>query len=378
VAWQNLRLILRTPLLAALTLLLVLVACGEESDDEGGSDPTASPRATVSPSPRPSPSPTPLPLLTLADIFPPRDLTSLKFDPSRIRTVIATGDVIPARYTDVIIRQRGDDFVYPVAATKDVTSGGDLSVVNLEAPLVEGCPYHDEGLIFCGRPEFVAALQAAGVDVATLENNHIGNYLQEGIDETIIHLEEANIRWADRDSPAIVSVRGLEFGFLAFNGVEQVLDREAMIAQIRALRRRVDVLAVAVHWGAEYVSIPQAVPPVANDDPVEIAHLAIDAGADLIIGNHPHWVQAVEIYKGKFIAYAHGNFIFDQMWSYETRVGVIGKYTFYDETLVGVEYVPTLIDNYAQPVPLEGAERQAVLDGIRAASEELAAALVER
>ena len=84
-------------------------------------------------------------------------------------------------------------------------------------------------------------------------------------------------------------------------------------------------------------------------------------------------MQAVEVYKGKFIAYAHGNFIFDQMWSYETRVGVIGKYTFYDDTLVGVEFTPTLIQDYAQPVPLEGAERQAVLDGMKAASEELAA-----
>ena len=59
---------------------------------------------------------------------------------------------------------------------------------------------------------------------------------------------------------------------------------------------------------------------------MEIAHLGIDSGADLIIGNHPHWVQAVEVYKGKYITYAHGNYIFDQMWSYETRVGVIGKY----------------------------------------------------
>jgi poly-gamma-glutamate synthesis protein (capsule biosynthesis protein) len=100
-------------------------------------------------------------------------------------------------------------------------------------------------------------------------------------------------------------------------------------------------------------------------------------------------VQAVEIYKGKFIAYAHGNFIFDQMWSYETRVGVLGKYTFYDPCgpdpptpwspgrpscpiLVAVEYIPTLIEDWAQPVPMTGAERQAVLDGMKAASEELA------
>ena len=86
-------------------------------------------------------------------------------------------------------------------------------------------------------------------------------------------------------------------------------------------------------------------------------------------------MQSVEIYKGKWITYAHGNYIFDQMWSYETRVGVIGKYTFYDDQLIGVEYTPTLIENYAQPVPMQGEERQATLDRMKAASDELAAQL---
>lgn len=364
--------------LPAVILLTLISSCGG-ADNAGERDPTRTHSAAASsspsprPTPRPSPSPTPIPSLTLASIFPPRDLSALKLDPTRLRTLIATGDVIPARYTDVTIRNRGDDFLYPVAATKDITSAGDLTVINLEAPLIEGCPYHDAGLVFCGRPGIVAAFQAAGVDVVTLENNHIGNHGPEAVNETVQHLEAAGMRWADRDTPAIIAVRGLKFGFLAYNGVEQTLPRDEMVAQIKSLRPKVDVLAVAIHWGSEYVSIPQAVPPVADDNPVEIAHLAINAGADLIIGNHPHWVQAVEVYKGKFIAYAHGNFIFDQMWSYETRVGVIGKYTFYDDTLVGVEYIPTLIQDYAQPGPLEGPERQAALDGMKAASEELAA-----
>jgi poly-gamma-glutamate capsule biosynthesis protein CapA/YwtB (metallophosphatase superfamily) len=357
---------------------VISLACGDGSNDEARGAPTDSPKTTTTRSPRPSKSPTPTPALKLADVFPPRDLSSLNLDPSRVRTLIATGDVIPARYTDVIIRQRGDDFLYPVAATKDITSAADLTVINLEAPLIEACPYHDAGLVFCGRPGIIGTFQAAGVDVVTLENNHIGNYGPEAVTETVGHLEAAGMRWADRDTPAVADVRGIKFGFLAYNGVEHVLPREEMVAQIKALRSKVDVLAVAVHWGAEYVSLPQAVPPVADDNPVEIAHLAIDAGADLLIGNHPHWVQAVEVYKGKFIAYAHGNFIFDQMWSYETRVGVIGKYTFHDKTLVGVEFIPTLIDNYAQPVPLQGAERQAVLDGMKTASEQLAAGLVPR
>jgi hypothetical protein len=359
---------------SALVLVLLASSCAE-TDNAAQTTTAPSATATRKPSPRPTPSPTPIPSLKLADIFPPRDLSALKLEPSRVRTVIATGDVIPARYTDVTIRERGDDFLYPVAATKEITSAGDLTVINLEAPLIEDCPYHDSGLLFCGRPGIIAAFQAGGVDVVTLENNHIANQGPEGISETIQHIEAGGMRWADRDTPAIVDIRGLKFGFLAYNGVEYTLPREEMIAQIKALRPKVDVLAVAVHWGAEYVSIPQAVPPVADDNPVDIAHLAIDAGADLLIGNHPHWVQAVEVYKGKFIAYAHGNFIFDQMWSYETRVGVIGKYTFYDDTLVAVEFTPTLIQDYAQPVPLEGVERQAVLDGMKAASQELASGL---
>ncbi len=359
------------PLLIAIAVLGPSCADGQSQDGRRTPSPASTPRRT--PSPAASPSPTPQRALGLADVFPPRDLSVLGLDPSRLRVLIATGDVIPARYTDVTIRNRGDDFLYPVVATRDITSTGDITLINLEAPLIASCPYHDSGFVFCGRPGFTAALQAAGVDVVTLENNHTGNYGAAGIDETIAHLDAADIAWADRTSAAMIGVRGLTFGFLAFNGVGEAIDRKAMAAQIAALRPQVDVLTVSFHWGAEYVSLPQAAGGVAPDDPIEIAHLAVDNGADLIIGNHPHWVQAAELYKGKFIAYAHGNFIFDQMWSYETRVSVIGRYTFYDDTLVGVEFVPTLIEDYAQPGPMAGAEAQAVLDGMKAASEQLAA-----
>jgi len=365
---------MRRSRLLLLLAAVALVACARSAVAPGHT-PTPDP-----PTPTPSPTPTflqpdQLPPLTLAGVFPPRDLSALRLDPARLRTLIATGDVIPARHTDVVIRSRGDDFLYPIAATKEITAAADLTVINLESPLIEDCPYHDSGFTLCGRPGFAAALQAAGVDIATLENNHIGNYGLEGIYETEDHLTAAGIDHADRITPVVKDVRGLKFGFLAFNGVGETFNRAKVTAQIKALRPTVDVLAVAFHWGAEYVSLPQTAPGVADDDPMEIAHLAVDAGADLIIGNHPHWVQAVELYKGKFIAYAHGNFIFDQMWSYETRVGVIGRYTFYDDVLVKVEFVPTLIEEFAQPVPMRGTEAQAVLDGMRAASDQLAQAV---
>jgi len=369
------------PLLALLLAPLLAACAGTAVAPE--QSPEALSAATPTPSPTPAfAEPGDLPPLTLDGVFPPRKLSSLRLDPKRIRTLIATGDVIPARWVDKQIRDRGNDFAYPLSATADILRAADLTVINLEAPLVEGCQLQEAGTFtFCGLPGFAAALQAAGVDVATLENNHIGNWGYEGIDETVARLEAARIKWADRDDAAVMDVRGLKFGFLAFNGVGEVIDRQVMAAQIRALRPDVDVLAVAFHWGTEYVSVPAPGPGIAEDDPVEIGHLAVDAGADLVIGNHPHWVQAVEVYKGKpalsgaegFIAYAHGNFIFDQMWSYETRVGVIGKYTFYDDTLVAVQFTPVLIEDYAQPVPLKGADAQAVLGTMKSASEELAA-----
>src|SRR3990170_9075540 len=253
-------------LVAVATLGLAACLANGQEGVSPPPDPATAPLATAptqapaTPTPVPTPAflePDQVPPLTLEGIFPPRDLSPLHLDPSRLRTLIATGDVIPARYTDVTIRSLGDDFLYPVAMTKEITSAADLTVVNLEAPLVADCPYHSSGFTFCGRPGFIAALRAAGVDLATLENNHISNYGPQGVAETISHLESAGIAWADRKSSAVLKVRGLRFGFLAFNGVGEFIDRRAVADRIRALRPDVDVLAVALHWGAEYVSLPR-------------------------------------------------------------------------------------------------------------------------
>jgi poly-gamma-glutamate synthesis protein (capsule biosynthesis protein) len=362
-------------LVFAAPLLILLAAC------VGGSD-TSLPTAAPTPAPdiavrTATPTPTP-PSFTLPEAVPPltldgifdstADRGALKLDPAKLRTIVATGDVIPARRVDQQIRLRGNDFAYPLSGTADILRRADLTVVNLEAPLIEDCPPHEEGFVFCGQPGFAAALASAGVDIATLENNHIGNYGPEGLDATKGLLTSEGIAWADAFTPAVLEVRGLRFAFVAFNGVGGSFDRELIGRQIAAAREQADVVIAAFHWGAEYVTIPQAAPGIANDNPVEIAHLAVDAGADLVVGNHPHWVQGLEVYKDKLIAYAHGNFIVDQMWSRETTIGVIGRYTFYDTKLVDAEFLPVIIEDSARPRPLEGAEAQAVLEGMRQAS----------
>jgi poly-gamma-glutamate capsule biosynthesis protein CapA/YwtB (metallophosphatase superfamily) len=367
--------------------LILLAACAGGSDSPAPTSTPTQPPPIAFRTPTPSPTPTPplftapeaVPPLTLDDIFDSsagRD--ALKLDPAKLRTIIATGDVIPGRNVDMQIRARGNDFAYPLSGTVDILRQPDLTVINLEAPLIADCPPTEEGFVFCGQPGFAGALADAGVDVATLENNHIGNYGPEGIDATKNLLTEEGIAWADAFTPAVLEVRGLRFAFVAFNGVGGWFDRDLIARQIAAAREQADVVIAAFHWGAEYVSIPQPAPGIANDDPVEIAHLAVDAGADLVVGNHPHWVQGLEVYKDKLIAYAHGNFILDQMWSRETTLGVVGRYTFYDTKLVDAEFLPVIIEDFARPRPLEGAEAQAVLEGMRQASTSLRDLLASR
>jgi len=365
-------------------LVLVAVAC-RGGDGESSPSPTPGQTAAAIAFRTPEPTPTPfftapedIPTITLNDIFGPAADRGLRLDPTKVRTLIATGDVIPARNVNNQIIAHGNDFFYPLSATADILRQADLTVTNLEAPLMEGCPPSEEGFTFCGQPGFAGALREAGVDVATLENNHIDNYGPEGVAATEALLTANGIDYADCYTLAVRDVRGLRFGFLAFNGVGGAFDRELVQRRIEEADGQVDVLVAAFHWGKEYVTIPQADPGIAADDPLEIAHLAVDAGADLILGDHPHWVQGVEVYAGKLITYAHGNFIVDQMWSYETTLGVIGRYIFYDSELVGVQFVPIRIEDYARPVPLEGEEAQTVLDGMRQASLSLQELLAAR
>jgi len=108
-----------------------------------------------------------------------------------------------------------------------------------------------------------------------------------------------------------------------------------------------------------------------------IGHDSIDWGADIVIGNHPHWYQGIEIYHGKLITYAHGNFIFDQMWSEETREGVIGTYTFYGTQLVAASWKAVRSYDYGQPVFMNAKDDATAITTMEAASDQLAKRLRE-
>ena len=348
-----------------LTIALALAGCATGPGQTGG--PAATARLAT---PVPTPTPTPLPKLSLSTLFHPTGAAPA--DPARVRTLIATGDVIPARLVNVAATNRGD-FLWPFRPTADFVKSADLTFINLESPLLVGCAPRTTGMSFCGDPRFVDGLTAIGAKVANLANNHV----PAGPDtqRTAELLGQHGIAAATNlGAPVIVDVHGLKFAFVGCNAVTESapVDRATLAAVIQHARQQADVVVVQFHWGKEYERQPMIAPGVAPDDPVELGHLAIDSGADLVIGNHPHWVQGVEVYKDHLITYAHGNYVFDQVNCYpsigadyrtycsdDTRTSVVGTYTFVDNHLVAASWKPTFIDptyqtQWADPVRTAG------------------------
>jgi poly-gamma-glutamate synthesis protein (capsule biosynthesis protein) len=318
----------------------------------------------------PSPSPSLPPTPTLNSIFTPDHSWTKKLDPEKTVTLIATGDVIPARTVNFTAISK-KDFAWSYKNIAGLTKSGDLTFINLETPLIEKCPATSEGMIFCGDPRHIQGLLMLGADIANLGNNHAGNYGETGVKETITLLNKNNIDATGINGPIYKSVKGVKFAFLGYDDITTPqpgvsnFDETKLKHEINEAQKNADIVIVQYHWGVEYRAQP-------DDRQKKLGHLTIDDGADLVIGNHPHWIQPIEFYNGKLITYAHGNTIFDQMWSEETKYGVIGKYTFYNKQLVDVEYFPLYIKDYGQPSLLDGPDKQKVLDNMKKQSEILA------
>jgi poly-gamma-glutamate synthesis protein (capsule biosynthesis protein) len=315
------------------------------------------------------------PVLSLQELFHPT--FNVPPDPAKIRTLLVTGDIIPARGVNYFATTRRD-FLWPFKPTADFTKNADITYINLEAPLFAGCPVSAaESFTFCGDARFADGLTLMGAKVANLTNNHITNYGAEGVNATVKLLQQRGIQTSGLGPVAVIDVRGIKFGFIGFNGIGRTIDRTALKEGIARAREQADIVVVQFHWGKEYERQPMAGGSIAPDDPVAVGHQSIDWGADIVIGNHPHWYQGVEVYHGKLITYSHGNFVFDQMWSEETREGVIGTYTFYGAQLVAASWRPVRSYDYGQPVFMNEKDASAVIQTMEAASDELAARLRE-
>lgn len=308
--------------------------------------------------------------ITLQTIFASDHSWTATLSAQKKTTIIATGDVIPARSVNKHVVGL-NNFGWPFEKTATQLRVADLTLINLETPLLDTCPIIDSGFVFCGSTKNIEGLVSAGVDIASLANNHAGNYGESGVLQTADLLKKNNIDPIGISGPLIKEVNGIKFAFLGFNDITKVqpgvenVEESKIKEEIKEARSKADVVIVTYHWGVEYRDLP-------DSRQIYLGHFAIDNGADLVIGNHPHWIQPIEFYKGKLITYAHGNFVFDQMWSQKTEEGVVGKYIFYENKIVDVQYFPVHIRDFGQPYFLEGADKERILTEMKDGSLKLA------
>lgn len=243
------------------------------------------------------------------------------------------------------------DPTYPYRYVHELLSSADITLINLENPLTDPCPVTTTGMTFCAPTSAVEGLVFAGVDIVNLANNHTRNYGENGYESTKTVLNNRSILPSDTTDLAVVERNGLRFGFLGFDIITSWPDEQELQSRVKEADQQVNVLVVSFHRGVEYADEPSA-------KERRLLRSAVDAGADLVIGHHPHVVQPVEEYRGALIAYSLGNFIFDQMWSQETREGVVGRFTFMDGMLSSFEFIPVYIEKVGQPTEVVDSEQK--------------------
>ena len=327
------------------------------------------------------------------------------FNPAAVWTMVAGGDIMLDRGVAkaVTVQKRGVDFPFSggtaritgrhccsslgwptvvavrtgnAGAVRSLLKSADLAVANFENPAPDNFKYHTQGTVFSANPRLIAGLKDAGIDYVSLGNNHIGDAGPVGLLQTLANLDKYGIRHsgagrnlAAARTPAIMTVDGVKVAILSYDTIAKYYaagTNKAGSAQLTAANVKVDVAAarkagaqiviVYPHWGTEYSPRPFSAEQ-------SLAHAVIDAGADMIIGNHAHWVGAMEIYKGRPIWYALGNFVFDQIWSEPTSEGLLLQLTFRGTHLVQVRLQPTVILDGAQPNLLDPAKDGRVVLG---------------
>lgn len=288
-------------------------------------------------------------------------------------SVVSGGDTIGDRGVKAYLAVHGAAAVF--AGIAPVLRSADVAWVNLESPLTGiSAPYPGKDVHFQGDPRLAAGLADAGIDVVNMANNHAVDQGQTALLDSIRRVEAAGLGvvGAGRNAaaarrPAIVRTSsGATVGFLGWTdiiwpgyqagagpGVATARTDMSLVTQaIRRLKQRVDYVVVCFHWGVEYTDTPIA-------DQVAEAHAAIDAGADMVIGHHPHVLQGAQLYKGHFIIYSLGDLVFDH-YSPAT-----GQTVLVDAVLAPHGVKATLIPVYASasgiPAIVTGAAGHAIL-----------------
>ena len=280
---------------------------------------------------------------------------------------------LPAKYEAV------QDPGYFFQKVLPVFSKDDLTIVNMEGTLTQETAREEKLYAFKGDEEYTQILTEGSVEAANLANNHSHDYGEKSYTDTIQALEDAGITTFGYDRTAVMDIKGIKVGLL---GTYELADHmgceEEMIENIQSLQEQgAQIIIASFHWGIERENIP-------NEIQVDLAHSAIDHGADLVLGHHPHVLQGIETYKGKNIVYSLGNFCFggnsgpndmDAMIFQQTFTLEDGELT--EDNVTNV--VPVKISgswaqgvNDYQPTPVEGELGEAIIERVEKYSQGLA------
>ncbi len=331
------------------------------------------------------------------NVKPTENLTEVDF--------FAVGDIMLSRDVAEQIKRNDNDSFWPFRALETELLSTDFNVGNLESPFSGRDDYRNADEFIFNAPTWsLPGLIQHNFKILSVANNHSLNQGLDGLLYTKSALEKSGtqvVGGGTNDDEAwqgkVFSVKGVRVGFIAANyfGQSYLADlrqTDKLQSSIKELKTRSDFIVVLMHAGEEYTKNP-------NEQQINFARASIDNGADLVIGSHPHWIQPIEEYQGKYIFYSLGNFIFDQMWSQETTEGLMLKISLekagscaYDsrlsptgqqqvvcsDSLQGaslpaklkkIELVPVKIENYGQPRLANEIEKSEILKKIGATTD---------
>ncbi|MCH5209548.1 MAG: CapA family protein [Oscillospiraceae bacterium] len=199
--------------------------------------------------------------------------------------------------------QEEDDYSYFLRNVAPIFAEDDITIVNFEGTLSNQGEREDKTYAFRGKPEYVQVLTSSSVEAANLANNHSADYGDVSHSDTIKYLNEVGISNFAGTNTTIRDVNGISVGLVGINALEETEAEklERAIGSVKELGAQ--LIIVSIHWGIEKETSP-------TNEQIELAHKAVDLGADLVIGTHPHVLQGIEKYNGRYIAYSLGNFCF--------------------------------------------------------------------
>ena len=244
---------------------------------------------------------------TTAPTVETTEATTAPTEPQPIRYVLTfvgdctMGNQKGASLTGGFVGTIGQDYDYPFSDVIDIFQNDTATFINLEGPLTESNNSADKMFVFKGPKEYINILTQGSVEFANVANNHSYDYGEQGYQDTVTLLKDHGIAYADHKKHTIFEVDGLKIGVYSVAGAYNTV---GLAENIKALKKAgADIVIASMHWGEEYYY-------VANLDQTIIARAAIDAGADIVYGHHPHVLQKIEQYKDGIIFYSLGNFSF--------------------------------------------------------------------